>query len=381
MSQPNPIAFVDLKAQYEAYRQEIDSAIATVLEHGKFIMGPEVASLENELASFCGAKHAIGCSSGTDALMLIMMAEGVGTGDAIFVPSFTFTATAEVPLLLGATPIFVDVDPSDFNMALVDLEKRIQAVIDGGELRPCGILATDLFGLPADYTALEALAAKYNVALWSDAAQSFGGALGNRKVGSLSRATATSFFPAKPLGCYGDGGAVLTNDDELADVMKSIRAHGKGGEKYDIVRVGLNARLDTLQAAVLRAKLPHFASEIEVRNRVADAYDAKLNGFVETPARRRGHQSAWAQYTIKLPADRRDAVAAALKADGVPCAVYYPMPMHLQSAYRHFGDGEGSLPVSEALSGQVLSLPMHPFLTEPEIDRIADAVKSAVGSR
>lgn len=381
MSQPNPIAFVDLKAQYEAYRQEIDSAIATVLEHGKFIMGPEVASLENELASFCGAKHAIGCSSGTDALMLIMMAEGVGTGDAIFVPSFTFTATAEVPLLLGATPIFVDVDPSDFNMALVDLEKRIQAVIDGGELRPCGILATDLFGLPADYAALEALAAKYNVALWSDAAQSFGGALGNRKVGSLARATATSFFPAKPLGCYGDGGAVLTNDDELADVMKSIRAHGKGGEKYDIVRVGLNARLDTLQAAVLRAKLPHFASEIEVRNRVADAYDAKLNGVVETPARRRGHQSAWAQYTIKLPADRRDAVAAALKADGVPCAVYYPMPMHLQSAYRHFGDGEGSLPVSEALSGQVLSLPMHPFLTEPEIDRIADAVKSAVGSR
>ncbi len=366
--------FVDLGAQYARYKDDIDAGIAGVLAHGRFIMGPEIAKLEAELASFTGARHVISCSSGTDALVMIMMAEGIGPGDAVFVPSFTFTATAEVPLLLGATPVFVDVDGDDFNMDLTDLERRIEAVKAEGRLKPKGILATDLFGLPADYDAIHALAESHGLTVWADAAQSMGGADGAKKVGTLAKATATSFFPAKPLGCYGDGGAVFTDDADMADVMRSIRAHGKGTEKYDIQRVGLNARMDTIQAAVLLAKLPHFAGEIDAREAVATAYDRRLGNQVKTPGRRDGKQSAWAQYTLRLPAGRRDAVAAALKEKGIPSAVYYPMPMHLQTAYRAFGGGEGSLPVSETLCGEVLSLPMHPFLTEEEIDRIADAV-------
>jgi dTDP-4-amino-4,6-dideoxygalactose transaminase len=375
MTDRNPIAFVDLKAQYAAHKPAIDAALQAVLDHGRFIMGPEVAELEAALASFSGAAHVIGCSSGTDALLMIMMAEGVGPGDAVFVPSFTFTATAEVPLLLGATPVFVDVCEDDFNMALDDLERRIAAVRAAGELTPRGILATDLFGLPMDYDALHGLADAYGLTVWADAAQSFGGSYGNRRVGSLCRATATSFFPAKPLGCYGDGGAVFTDDAEMADVIRSIRAHGKGGAKYDIVRIGLNARLDTMQAAVLLAKLPFFAEEIERRNAIADRYDALIGSAALTPARRDGRRSAWAQYTLRIPGGRRDALAQAMKDEGIPTAVYYPMPMHLQSAYRHLGGGEGSLPVSERLAGEVLSLPMHPFLTEPQIERIATAVR------
>jgi dTDP-4-amino-4,6-dideoxygalactose transaminase len=370
--------FVDLAAQYAAHKHAIDTAIADVLQHGRFIMGPEVGRLEEELCAFTGARHTIGCSSGTDALLMIMMAEGVGPGDAVFVPSFTFTATAEVPLLLGATPVFVDVDEDSFNMDVDDLERSIAAVMAEGRLRVRGILATDLFGLPADYARIDALAEAHGLTVWADAAQSMGAADGARRVGVLSRATATSFFPAKPLGCYGDGGAVFTDDDALADVMRSIRAHGKGGEKYDIQRVGLNARLDTIQAAVLLAKLPHFADEIKARESVAQAYDARLGNAVKTPACREGTQSAWAQYTIRLPADRRDATAAAMKEKGVPSAVYYPMPMHLQTAYKRLGAGPGSLPISEKLAGEVLSLPMHPYLSESEIDQVCDAVLQAL---
>jgi len=348
-----------------------------VMDHGRFIMGPEVGQLEAALAAFSGAKHVIGCSSGTDALLMMMMADGIGPGDAVFVPSFTFTATAEVPLLLRATPIFVDADPDDFNMDIANLERRIAEVKADGKLTPRGVLGLDLFGLPADYAALKEIADAHGMHLWSDAAQSFGASAGPARVGTMARMTATSFFPAKPLGCAGDGGAVFTDDDTLADVMRSIRAHGKGGSKYDIARVGLNARIDTLQAAILLAKLPHFQGELDRREAVSQAYDAMLAGRVKTPTRRQGRSSAWAQYTIQVDPARRDAIAGALKEKGIPSAVYYPLPMHLQTAYTAFGGGEGSLPVCEALSGKVLSLPMHPFLTQGEIERIAGAVKAA----
>ncbi len=378
MNEQSPMAFVDLQAQYQAHKENIDGAIQTVLNHGRFIMGPEVAELESALCQFAGAKHAIGCSSGTDALVLIMMGEDIGPGDAVFVPAFTFTATAEVPLLLGATPVFVDVDPDDFNIDCDDLERRIEAVIAGGTLTPRAVLAVDLFGLPVDYDRLHAITERYDLKVWGDAAQSFGGAMGEHKVGTLCRATATSFFPAKPLGCYGDGGAVLTDDDTLAERMQSIRAHGKGGAKYDIVRVGLNARLDTIQAAVLLAKLPNFSGELERREAIASRYDELLSGVVKTPSRYQGRVSAWAQYTVKLPADRRDDVSAKLREAGIPTAIYYPMPMHMQTAYRSYGDGEGSIPVSEQLSGEVLSLPMHPYMADADIERVAEALTRAV---
>ncbi len=378
MNEQSPMAFVDLKAQYQAHKAQIDGAIQQVLDHGRFIMGPEVAELETALCQFAGAKYAIGCSSGTDALVLTMMAEDIGPGDAVFVPAFTFTATAEVPLLLGATPVFVDVDPDDFNIDCDDLERRIEAVVAAGELTPRAVLAVDLFGLPVDYDRLHAVAERHGLKIWGDAAQSFGGAMGERKVGTLCRATATSFFPAKPLGCYGDGGAVLTDDDALAERMQSIRAHGKGGAKYDIVRVGLNARLDTIQAAVLLAKLPNFPGELERRETVARRYDELLSDVVKIPSRYQGRVSAWAQYTVKLPADRRDEVAANLRERGIPTAIYYPMPMHMQTAYRAYGDGEGSVPVSEWLSGEVLSLPMHPYMEDADVVRVAEALTRAV---
>lgn len=366
--------FVDLAAQYARYKDEIDSAIAKVLDHGRFIMGPEVAALEDALGEFTGAEHVIGCSSGTDALVMMMMAEGVGFGDAIFVPSFTFTATAEVPLLLGATPVFVDVNVDDFNMDPTDLDRRIEEVKAEGRLTPKGVLATDLFGLPADYDRINAIAESQGILVWSDAAQSLGGIYKHQKVGALSRATGTSFFPAKPLGCYGDGGAVFTQDAELANILRSIRAHGKGTGKYDIQRVGLNARLDTIQAAILLAKLPHFKTEVDAREQVAQGYDARLGNRFRVPSRREGSHSAWAQYTLKIDPACRDDVMEALKSEGIPTAVYYPTPMHLQTAYREFGGGVGSLPNSERLCGEVLSLPMHPFLGERDLDRICDAL-------
>ncbi len=379
MSDQKPMAFVDLQAQYQTHKSAIDEAIQKVLDHGRFIMGPEVGQLEQALGEFAGAKHVVSCSSGTDALMMIMMAEGIGRGDAIFVPSFTFTATAEVILLLGATPVFVDVDPSDFNLDVSDLKRQIERVRSEGEVVPKGILAVDLFGLPVDYAELEDIAAEFGLKVWADAAQSFGGAIGDVRVGALCRATATSFFPAKPLGCYGDGGAVFTDDDELAEIMKSIRVHGKGGAKYDIVRVGLNARIDTIQAAILLAKLPHFADEIVRREEVSQHYDEVLKEVVTTPLRYQGRSSAWAQYTIKVDPAKRDSIMSVLKEQGIPTAVYYPLPMHLQTAYESYGQGRGSLPHSESLSGQVMSLPMHPFLKEPEILTVATAIWEAVG--
>ena len=377
MSDPlPPIDFAGVRGQYARLAPEIDARIRAVLDHGRFIMGPEVAELEAALADFAGADHAVAVSNGTDALLMALMAEEIGPGDAVFVPALTFTATAEVVVLLGATPVFSDVDARLFNIDPTDLGHRIAEVDAAGELTPRAVIAVDLYGLPADYAALSTLCADWNLFLLADGAQSFGGSLSGARVGSLAPATAVSFFPSKPLGGYGDGGALLTDDVARAERYRSIRVHGKGDAKYDIVRLGLNARLDTLQAAILLAKLPHFAAEITARERVAAAYDAGLAGLVETPARVSGAQSAWAQYTILH--DDRDALAAALKASGIPTAVYYPRPMHLQSAYAAFSAGEGFLPVAEALCARVLSLPMHPDLAPEVVERICAALRDAL---
>lgn len=373
----DPIAFVDLKAQYARLKSDIDARIAAVLQHGRFILGPEVAEFEAALARFSGAAEAVTCSNGTDALLIALMAEEIGPGDAVFAPSFTFTATAEVVLLLGATPVFVDVDPRSFNLDPADLEQRIEAVRREGKLKPRAILAVDLFGLPADYGDMQTLADRHGMFLLADAAQSFGARLGGRRVGTLAPVTATSFFPAKPLGCYGDGGALLTDDPDRAARYRSIRAHGKGTAKYDVARVGLNARLDTLQAAILLAKLDVFEEELAAREALARRYDALLGGSgVTPPARYPDKESAWAQYSILL--DDRDAVAASLKAQGVPTAVYYPRPMHLQPAYERFGDGPGSLPVSETLCARILSLPFHPYMNDATADRVCTTLKAAL---
>ena len=370
------IEFAGLKAQYAALGPAIDARIAAVLAHGRFIMGPEVAELEAALAARIGVAHVIGVSSGTDALLAPLMARGIGPGDAVFMPTFTFTATAEVVALLGAHPVFVDVGPRSFNIDAGDLERRIAEVRKAGELAPRAVIAVDLFGLPADYDALGELCGREGLHLVADAAQSMGARYQARATGSLAPVTATSFFPAKPLGCFGDGGAVFTDDDDLAAKLRSIRVHGAGAEKYDIARVGLNARLDTLQAAVLLAKLPALDGEIAARRELADRYDAALDGIAETPARPNGAASAWAQYSILI--DRRDAVAAALREAGIPTAVYYPRPLHLQPAYLRYGDGEGSCPVSEGLCDRILSLPMHGHMSATAADRIAQAVVDAL---
>ena len=370
-----PVEFAGLSAQRAALGAGISARMDAVLRHGQYIMGPEVAELERALAGFAGARRAIAVSSGTDALVAAMMALGVGQGDAVFVPAFTFPATAEAPLLLGATPVFVDVDARLFNLDPDNLAARVEAVEREGRLRPRVVIAVDLFGLPADYARIGPVAFRHGMVVIADAAQSFGGARGGRKVGTLAPVTATSFFPAKPLGCFGDGGALLTDDDGLAAALASIRAHGKGADKYEIERVGLNARLDTLQAAVLLGKLPAFADELTARARLADAYDAGLGDSVTVPARAPGAVSAWAQYTIL--ADDREALRAGLAARGIPSAVYYPKPMHLQPAYAGLGDGPGSLPVSEGLCRRVLSLPMHGYMSDAAADRVIAAVRAA----
>lgn len=370
------VDFAGLKAQYARIKPEVARRIQTVLDHGQFILGPEVAELEAALAARAGAKHAIGVSSGTDALIMALMAEGIGAGDAVFVPSFTFTASAEVVLLLGATPVFVEVDARTFNIDTTDLDRRATEVAREGKLLPRAVISVDLFGQPADYGALEGLCRRHALFLIADAAQSYGARLGNRAVGALAPATAASFFPAKPLGAYGDGGALLTDDDERAAHYRSIRAHGKGDDKYDIVRLGLNARLDTLQAAILLAKLTVFDDELAARERLACFYDSRLRKAVEIPHRVPDAVSAWAQYCILI--DRRDEVAKSLKEAGIPTAVYYPRPMHLQTAYARFGGGVGALPVSERLCERVLALPMNPYLDNAAAERVCTAVLKAV---
>jgi dTDP-4-amino-4,6-dideoxygalactose transaminase len=369
--------FIDLKAQRDRIRVELDAAMARVLDHGQFIMGPEVAELERLLAAFTGARHAITCASGTDALLIAMMSKGVRPGDAVLCPAFTYTATPETIALLGATPVFVEVSQTTFNVAPERLEAGLAAARDAG-VRPVGIIAVDLFGLPADYDAIGAFAEANGLWVLADAAQSFGASWRGRRAGSFGDVTATSFFPAKPLGCYGDGGAIFTDDDALADVMRSIRLHGKGADKYDIVRLGVNGRLDTLQAAILIEKLKIFPSEVVARRQIAERYSQGLHGYVAVPATSNEAESAWAQYTIRVPSAQRDDLASALAVCGIPTQVYYPRPLHHQPAYIHYPVGECGVPVAERLSLEVLSLPMHPYLSSDEQGQIMSAVRDAL---
>jgi dTDP-4-amino-4,6-dideoxygalactose transaminase len=372
-----PIPFIDVAAQRRRLGRKVDDAIDRVLGHCQFIMGPEVRTLEADLSDFCGARHAITCGSGTDALLLVLMAKGIGAGDAVICPAFTFTATAEVVALVGAVPVFADVAAASFNL---DPESCRQAVATARKsgLEPKAIIPVDMFGQPADHRAIAGIAAAENLFVLDDAAQSFGATSDNRSVGTLAPATATSFFPAKPLGCYGDGGAVFTDDDELAAVMRSLRVHGEGRHRYESVRIGTNARFDTIQAAVLIEKLKIFSEEIAARNRIARRYTEHLADVVQVPHLVEGSTSVWAQYTVRLPGGRRDGFAAALKAQGIPTAVYYPIPLNRQEAYRHFPVVEGGVPVCERLAEEVISLPMHAYIDEPTQDRIIAASRQAL---
>ena len=372
-----PIPFIDLAAQRRRLGPAVDEAIARVLAHCQFIQGPEVAELESALADFCGARHAVACSSGTDALRLPLMAWGIGPGDAVICPAFTFCATAEVVELSGATAVLADVDAATFNIDAESCERAIAAAERLG-LKPRAIIPVDLFGLPADHEALAGIAAAHDLFLLDDAAQAFGASCKGRKLGTLATATATSFFPAKPLGCYGDGGAVFTDDDALAARIKSLRVHGQGVDKYDAVNVGLTARLDTVQAAILLEKLKIFPDEIEARNRVAARYADALSDLVIVPRVGNEATSVWAQYTIRLAPGRRDGLAAALKAQGIPTAIYYAKPLNRQAAYRHCPVADGGVPVSERLAEEVISLPLHPYLDEGVQDRIIGAIRETL---
>lgn len=355
--------FIDLQAQYQHLKIKIDARIQAVLNHGQYIMGPEVQELEEKLAEYVGVKHAITCANGTDALTLALMAMDVKEGDAVFAPTFTFFATAEVIALAKSTPVFVDSDARTFNICPMELEKKIQQTIAAGELTPKAIIAVDLFGLTANYQAIEKIAKKYNLLLIEDAAQGFGGEMKGRRAGSFGDIATTSFFPAKPLGCYGDGGAIFTNNDELAGIIQSLRIHGKGRDKYDNVRIGLNSRLDTIQAAILLEKLDVFQSEIEARQRAANVYSHALEGMLQIPTVPKDSKSAWAQYSVVANSGQeRELLMARLKDAGIPSTIYYAKPLHLQGAFKGLRYRHGDLPVSEQISNQIFSLPMHPYL-------------------
>ena len=382
MNQHTPaqaIPFIDIVEQRRRLGKRIDDAVARVLTHCQFINGPEVAQLEADLAAFSGAKHVVACASGTDALLMVLMAKKVGPGDAVICPTFTFCATGEVVALLGATPVFVDVDEATFNIDPASLKEGIATAKKRG-LKPRAVIPVDLFGQPADHRAISAIAEAEGMFVLDDAAQGFGASYEGQPLGTFGLATATSFFPAKPLGCYGDGGAIFTDDAELAETLRSVRVHGQGSDKYDNVRLGLTARIDTIQAAILIEKLKIFPDEIAARNAVAKRYNEGLGNAVIVPRVEQNRTSVWAQYTIRLPAGNRDAFAATLKAQGVPTAIYYPKSLHQQTAYRDFPVASGGLAVSEKLSGDVISLPMHAYLDEPTQERIIRAVRGAVSA-
>jgi len=369
-----PIPFIDVAAQRRRLGRAIDDAVARVLAHCQFIQGPEVHVLEAELAAFCDARYAIGCASGTDALLLVLMAWQIGPGDAVICPSFTYHATAEMVALLGATPIIADVLPDTFNLDPTSCERAVATAKRLG-LNPRAIMPVDLFGLPADHDAIAAIADTHRLLVLDDAAQAFGASYRGRRLGTMATATATSFFPAKPLGCYGDGGAVFTDDDALAARVKSIRLHGEGVDRSEAARIGITGRLDTIQAAVLIEKLKIFPDEIDARNRIAARYSAALADIAIVPHIGNQSTSVWAQYTVRLKPGRRDRVAAALKTEGIPTAIYYSKPLHRQPAYKHFPIADGDVPVSDRLADEVLSLPMHAYLESPVQDRIIDAVR------
>ncbi|MBU3194432.1 DegT/DnrJ/EryC1/StrS family aminotransferase [Clostridium algidicarnis] len=368
--------FRDLKAQYNKYKNEIDSAIQEVINNTNFIGGKEVNTLEQRLAEYVGVKHCISCANGTEAMTLLMMAWDIKEGDAVFVPDFTFFSTGEIVSFVGATPVFVDVDKDTFNIDTVKLEQAINKVLDEGKLTPKVVIPVDLFGLPADYIEIERIAKKYDIKVLEDAAQGFGGSINGKKACSFGDAATTSFFPAKPLGCYGDGGAIFTNDDELAELLNSLKVHGKGDNKYDNVRIGVNSRLDSIQAAVLNVKLTAFIEhELEDVNRVYRLYNEKLKGIVETPVIPESYVSSFAQYTIKLKSrEERDALQTKLKENGIPSMVYYVKPMHKQSAWADSGFVESDFEATNELCDTVLSLPMHPYLSEYDINRVCEII-------
>jgi len=367
--------FIDLKTQQSRIRDRIEANIRAVLDHGQYVMGPEIAELERRLAEAAGIRHATACASGTDALLMILMARGIGPGDAVFTTPFTFIATAEVIRLLGAVPVFVDIDPATFNIDPDQLDAAVSGFDpEAAGLTPRAVIPVDLFGLPADYDAVTAVARRHGLFVLEDAAQSFGAAYRGRNAGALGDAAATSFFPAKPLGGYGDGGMCFTDDDALAEALVSIRVHGMGADKYDNVRIGINGRMDTLQAAVLLAKFEIFPEELTRRRAVADRYAEALEGVV-VPRVPEGYRSAWAQYSILAETGRhRKAIQDCLAAAGIPFAVYYPIPLHRQTAFRSLGYQEGDFPVTEDCAARILSLPMHPYLEPADQDRIIGAV-------
>ena len=374
---PSPVAFIDIGAQRRRLGPAIDEAVGRVLTHCQFVSGPEVTQFEADLAAFCGAKHVVACASGTDALLMVLMAKEVGPGDAVLVPSFTFCASGEVVALAGATPVFVDVDETTFNIDIASLKRGITTARKAG-LKPKAVIPVDLFGQSADHDAVAKVAAEEGLFVLDDAAQSFGATYKGKRLGTFGLATATSFFPAKPLGCFGDGGAIFTDDAALAEALRSVRVHGQGSEKYDNVRLGLTGRLDTMQAAILIEKLKIFPDEIEARNRVAETYAKGLEGVVTVPKVVPGNLSVWAQYTIRVKDGTREAFAASLKDKGIPTAIYYPKSMHQQTAYRHYPVADGGLPVCEKLSRECISLPMHPYLDAATLERVISAVRDAV---
>jgi dTDP-4-amino-4,6-dideoxygalactose transaminase len=377
---PEPIPFIDLAAQRRRLGKSVDEAVGRVLDHCQFINGPEVMQLEAALADFSGAKHVVTCASGTDALLMVLMAKGVGRGDAVLCPSFTFSATGEAVALTGATPVFTDVDEATFNMDADSLKRGIATARKLG-LTPKAVIPVDLFGQSADHDAIGAVAEAEGLFVLDDAAQAFGASYKGRRLGTFGLVTATSFFPAKPLGCFGDGGAIFTDDASLAETLRSIRVHGQGSDKYDNVRLGLTGRLDTIQAAILLEKLKIFEDEIAARNKVAERYARGLGNVVTVPHLASGCTSIWAQYTIRLPkGSDRDGFAAALQAQGIPTAIYYVKSMHQQTAYRHYPVAEGGLPASESLSCDVISLPMHAYLDEAMQDRVIKAVRGALSA-
>ena len=370
--------FRDLKKQYSILKEDMDKALLEAVASGAYIMGPQVRELEQELAAYVGVKHCLSCANGTDALTLALKAWGIGPGDAVFVPDFTFFSSAEVVSLEGATPVFVDVCEDTFNIDAEDLEKAIRQTLEEGRLTPRVIVAVDLFGLPADYPKIREIANRYGLLILEDGAQGFGGSINGRMACSFGDIATTSFFPAKPLGCYGDGGAVFTDNDGWAALMDSYRVHGKGSFKYDNVRIGLNSRLDTLQAAILKVKLKAFRDyELDAVNAAAEHYTSLLRDIVATPDIPEGFRSSWAQYTLRLrDAAQRDALQASLKAAGIPSMVYYPKPMHLQAAFSSVvPEGtQGLCPVATYLCDRVLSIPMHPYLNDEDIDIVSKTI-------
>lgn len=368
--------FRDLKAQYLHLKDEIDASIAEVINNTNFISGKQVNELEEQLARYAGVKHCITCGNGTDALTLMMMTWGIKEGDAVFVPDFTFFSSGEVVSFAGATPVFYDVCKDTFNADVHSLEQAVIAVRSEGKLNPKAVIAVDLFGQPADYEQLQKIAEKYGLLLLEDGAQGFGGMIGGRRACSFGDAATTSFFPAKPLGCYGDGGAVFINDDETADYLRSVRIHGKGSFKYDNIRIGMNSRLDTLQAAILIPKFKVFCEyELDAVNKVAEQYNSRLEGLVETPKVPDGFYSSWAQYTIQLKDNEtRNRLQRELKEKEIPTMIYYPKPMHSQTAFKDVKQYV-ECPVTEQLCDTVLALPMHPYMSEEQILFVTDNIR------